>query len=166
MNIIDIILLLIVIPMIIRGISTGFISQAFGLAAMVAGTLVAWRLTLTAGPAVSEHFGIGIKMANVLSFAVIFIIVSMILVLLGKVLRKIVRLVLLGWLDSLLGALFALMTAILVCGLILLMFDSLNETLQIVDKEYLDGSLFYHWLIDFVKAFFPYVSELLHKAKI
>ena len=66
----------------------------------------------------------------------------------------------LGWLNRLLGLVFALLKAALVLGLIVTLFDSLNGIFKIVDQETLDASFMYPGLKNFADMVFPYLKKL------
>lgn len=161
MNIIDIIFLIILIPMVIRGISKGFISQAVALTSLLLGTWLAYRVTLLAGTDLATSLDISPKAANILLFAVAFIAVWAILAVIGHLLKGLLKLALLEWLDKLLGGAFALVTTTLLCGLLVIMFDAMNDATLLVDQEILDESFFYHKLQDFARLVFPYLRNII-----
>ena len=100
---------------------------------------------------------------NVISFAAILIVVILALFMLGKMLSGLMRLVLLGWLDRLLGVVFALVKAALFIGLVIILFDTLNLKFEFVEQEILDGSIFYNPIKDLSYSIFPYLKQLLFK---
>ena len=164
MNLIDIIILIVAIPMVVRGISKGFISQAVSLLALFAGTFAAYRITLAAGSSVADAFGISVTAGNIIVFAVALVAVWAILAVVGHFIKNILRLVLLEWVDHVLGGLFALGTTILVCGLVAIMFDALNTTTYLVDRQYLEGSSLYYPVQNLAATAFPYLHKIIPTA--
>ena len=165
MNIIDIIVLVVLLPMMIRGISKGFISQAVAFAALFLGTYTAYLITLKTGSDLADVLNLSPKAGNIIVFAIAFIAIWGILAVVGQVLKNIFKMLLLEWLDKLLGGVFALATTFLVCGLFVIMFDALNDTALLVDQEYLDGSFFYHRLETVTRGVFPYLHDIIPAAK-
>lgn len=161
MNLIDIIIILLMLPLVIHGLSKGFISQAVGLVTMVAGTILAWWITKAIGGEIATLAGISVQAANAITFTVVFLILAIILSLIGKVIRGIINLVLLGWLDKLLGAVFAFATSVLVIGLLLIVVGALNDTMLLFDRTQLEDSYLYPRLTGAVRYFFPFVHRLL-----
>lgn len=164
MNLIDIIIIVIMIPMVIRGISKGFVSQAVSFIALFVGSYFAYLVTLKAGTALAGAFGISPNAGNVIVFALALLAVWALLAVLGSLLKKLIQLVLLEWLDKLLGAAFALATTLLLCGLLAIMFDALNETTFIVDRQYLDDSFFYGKVQQLAAIAFPYLHKIIPAA--
>lgn len=164
MNLIDIIILVVAIPMVIRGISRGFVSQAVSLLALFAGTFAAYRITLAAGSAVADAFGVSVNAGNIIVFAVALIAIWAILAVVGQLIKSVLRLVLLEWADRLLGGVFALGTAVLVCGLAAIMFDAMNTTTFLVDRQYLEGSALYYPVQNLAATAFPYLHKIIPTA--
>ncbi|MBP5689608.1 MAG: CvpA family protein [Bacteroidales bacterium] len=161
MNFIDIIIILLMLPLVIHGLSKGFISQAVGLITMIAGTILSWWVTKAIGGDIATLAGISVPAANAITFTVVFLILAIILALIGKIIRSIIRLVLLGWLDRTLGAVFAFATSVLVIGLLLIVVNALNETMLLFDRSLLEESYLYPRLTGAVRYFFPFVHRLL-----
>ena len=100
---------------------------------------------------------------HVISFAVIMVAVVLVLFVIGKVLTGVTRLVMLGWLDRLLGLVFALLIAGLLIGIGIVLFDTLNAKFELVDNAILDESVLYSPIKDIAYTVFPYLKELLLK---
>ena len=98
---------------------------------------------------------------SVLAFVLILIAVSVAMVLLGKLLSKFLKVVMLGWLDKLLGVVFALLCTALVLGVLIVSFDALNTKFAIVSVEKLEGSVLYTALRSASWFVFPYLKELV-----
>ena len=165
MNIIDIIFLAIMIPMLIRGISKGFISQLVLFITLLAGTYIAYLVTNLLGADIADALSVSPRVADVIVFAVAFIAVWAILAVIGMAIKDLFRILLLEWLDKLLGGVFGLATIALVLGLAVIMFDALNDVALLVDQEYLDGSLFYHPLERIARMVFPYIHAIIPVAQ-
>ena len=84
--------------------------------------------------------------------------------LLGKVIKASIKFVMLGWLNSLLGAVFALAKAVLALGLIFLLLTTLNSTLELIPVKYFDESVLYEPVKNIADIVFPYIKELILKA--
>ena len=90
----------------------------------------------------------------------IFCGVVAILSLLGKLLEGVITLVMLEWLNRLLGVAFAIMKWGLFLSLIVMFFDSLNTGLEIVPKEKIDESVLYNVLKSVAEVVFHYIKSL------
>ena len=83
--------------------------------------------------------------------------------LVGKVIEKILKVVMLGWLNKLFGAVFGLLKAVLIIGLIILLFDAINTNIPLVKEETINGSILYGPIKDIANIIFPYLKELIFK---
>ena len=95
---------------------------------------------------------------------VILIVISLGVVLLGKLLTKVLEVAMLGWLDKTLGLVFALAVNALIIGLFIILFDTVNLKFGFVKPEVLDGSIVYTSLKDLSYLVFPYLKGLFFKA--
>ena len=80
--------------------------------------------------------------------------------LLGKLLEGILNLVMLGWVNKLFGVIFAFLKTALITGLIIMVFNSINASLELVSAETLSESVLYTPLKNFADSVFPYLKEL------
>lgn len=161
MSIIDIIILIIFIPFIIRGIRLGFIAQAAAVAALVAGVWLAFRFSALLAGWIAPAVDASPKALQTAAFVIILAVAIVLFHFIGKALQKVVHLALLGWLDKLLGAIFAAIKVILVLGIAVMLFNTLNTKYGWVDAQALGRSLLYEPLKDAAYAIFPYFRELL-----
>lgn len=161
MNIIDIVLLLCLIPAVIQGLRKGFIAQVVAIVSLVLGGWLAYHFS----SAVTQWLGQWITtegpVLNVIAFILIFAIVVTLLFLLGKVLEASIKIILLGWLNKLLGLVFSLFKFALVAGLLVILFDSINSHIKIVQESYLDSSFMYTALKSISYSIFPYLKSLI-----
>ena len=119
----DIILLCCFIPGIIRGLSKGFLEQALALAGIVLSVWAAFRFSTLVCSWLKPYVNISETTLNVLSFALILIVISLLVVLVAKLLTKVAELAMLGWLDKTLGLVFALAVNALVIGVVIILFE-------------------------------------------
>ena len=161
MNIVDIILLICFVPAVVQGFRKGFISQVIAIVSIIAGAWISFRFTSEASVWLAQYIQGSEQMLKVVSFALIFIAVLVVLALLGKLLEGAVKLVMLGWLNRLLGVVFSLLKAGLIVGLAIMLFCSLNNTFGIVNEEVLNESVLFPPLKNMAYTIFPYLKELL-----
>lgn len=161
MNILDIIILICLVPAIIQGLRKGFISQAISIISLIAGVWASAKFANLVGEWLSQYITASEQVLKVVSFAIILIVVFIILGLIGKVLDKIIRLVMLGWLNKLLGVVFSLAKCLLILGLITLAFNSLNTSFNLVKPEVLSESILYPVIKEITDTVFPYIKSLL-----
>ena len=159
----DIIILICFLPAVISGIMKGFIQQVVALVSLLLGAWLAFKFSNVVGEWLQPYFEVPEKVMHVISFAVIMVAVVLVLFVIGKVLTGVTRLVMLGWLDRLLGLVFALLIAGLLIGIGIVLFDTLNAKFELVDNAILDESVLYSPIKDIAYTVFPYLKELLLK---
>ena len=161
MTTLDIVLLVCFIPGIIRGISKGFLEQALALGGIILSVWAAFKFSSALCVWLEPRIGLTGTVLNVVSFALILVVVSLAVLLLAKLLTKMVEMATLGWVNRLLGLVFALVVNALLIGLAIILFDTLNQKFALVQAETLDASVVYRALRDFSYFVFPYLKQLI-----
>jgi membrane protein required for colicin V production len=80
---------------------------------------------------------------------------------LGKMLESILKFAMLGWVNKLLGVTFSLMKAFLILGLVILAFNSLNNSFGLVKPEIIADSVLYDPVKSLADTVFPYIKNML-----
>lgn len=161
MNVLDIILLICFVPAIITGIRKGFIAQVISIISIVAGVWLSFRFSELLSGWIGQWIHTSQSLLQVIAFIIILILVILAFTALGKLLEATIRIILLGWLNRLLGVIFAILKYVLIIGLILMAFDWINSELGLVRKSVLDSSVLYRPLLDAADTIFPYFKGLL-----
>ena len=161
MHTLDIILAICFVPALIRGISKGFIEQAMAFAAFFLSVWMAFRFSSLAALWLKPRLEVNDTLLNVIAFVLVLVAVSVAMVLLGKLLSKFIKVVMLGWLDKLLGVLFGFLFTALILGVAIVSFDALNTRFALVAAEKLDSSVLYTSLRATAWFLFPYLKELI-----
>ena len=159
----DIIILICFLPAIISGITKGFIEQVIALVSLILGAWLAFKFSTVVSDWLKPYFEVSETVMNVISFVVIMVAVVLVLFVLSKILTGMTKLVMLGWLDRLLGLVFALLKAGLIIGILIILFDTLNVKFEFVEEKVLDESVLYAPIRDIAYMIFPYLKELLLK---
>ena len=161
MNILDIIILICLVPSIIQGLRKGFISQAISIVSIVAGVWASANFANLVSDWLAQYLEAPEQVLRIVSFAVIMIVVFIILGLIGELLNGIIQLVMLGWVNKLLGAAFAFAKAILILGVLILIFNSINANFNLVDAKALEESVLYPIIKNISDTVFPYLKSIL-----
>ena len=161
MNILDIILLICFIPAAIQGFQKGFISQVIAIISIIAGVWLSVQFASEVTVWLAQYIQGSEQVLKVVSFALIFIAVIAGLALLGRLVEGTVKLIMLGWLNRLLGVVFSLVKAALIVGLVIMAFCSLNNTFHLVSEDVLNQSVLFPPLKNMAYTVFPYLKDLL-----
>ena len=161
MNTIDIIIALCFIPAIITGIKKGFVEQLVALASLVLSAFLAYRFSPALSEWLANYVSWNESVIKVVCFGSIIVVAILVFSLIGKILTKTVSAVNLGWFNRLLGLIFALFKAVLIIGLVIVLFDNIHNTFGIVKQETLDASVLYNWIKGVCDVIFPNLKALL-----
>ena len=160
MNVFDIIVLVCLLVALCIGIKKGLISQVVSLVALCLGVWLSVKFCPQLSVWLGSWLTLDATVLKVIAFILIFIGTTLALRLVGWILEKVVKVVLLGWLNRLLGAVLSIVECLLVLCLVLMIFDALNGTFSFVGNEYLDSAKFYTPLKAVSYSIFPYLKEL------
>ena len=163
MNILDIILLICFVPAIIQGLRKGFISQAISLISIILGVWASSRFSAIVSEWITQYISASDQVLKIISFTLILIAVFIILGLVGKLLEGIFKLVTLGWVNRVLGLVFALAKAFIIVGILIMVFNSLNDTFELVKPSVMKDSVLYPYINQTTNEIFPYIKDLLKK---
>lgn len=139
---IDIILVVLLVLAIIKGYQRGLIVGVFSLLAIVIGLAAAMKLSTV----VAGYIGKAIKISDawlpVISFAVVFILIVLLVRLGANMLQKTVEISMLGWVNRLGGILFYLAIFIIVYSIILFY----AEQVKLIQPETIKDSVTYSYI--------------------
>ena len=164
MNSLDIVILLLFIPGIIRGLSKGFLEQLISLGGIVLSVYLAYKFADFACNIIKDYITVSETVLHVIGFAAVLIAVLLVVVLLAKLVTKVAEMASLGWLNKTLGLVFSLAVTALVIAVLIILFDTVNVKFELVNSPVLQESVLYGHLKDLGYFVFPYLKQLLMKA--
>lgn len=165
MNLLDIILLVPVVLLGIKGFTRGFILELASLIALFAGIWAAFHLSGFTQEFLHDYFKLESNYLPAISFVVTFIVVSLVIVLIGKLIDKLADLVALGLVNKMFGALFGILKAVLLVALVLFVIAAFDTSEKIIKPESKKNSLFYEPLSKLIPALIPLVREYRQEEK-
>tara|TARA_B100000795_G_C22804111_1_gene443766 strand:- start:2258 stop:2770 length:513 start_codon:yes stop_codon:yes gene_type:complete len=161
MNIFDIIIAALLIFAFVRGIMKGLFAEVASLVGIIAGVYIAihyahhlefYLVKLTSINWSDETNGI-------VAFAITFLVVVIVIIMIGKILTKIADVAALGMLNKLLGGVFGVLKIALILSVIFTFFGRVNNTIPFIKQETLDESLLYGPVKEIAPALFPSIIE-------
>ncbi|MCU0371261.1 MAG: CvpA family protein [Bacteroidales bacterium] len=153
MNLLDLLLLIPVVWLCIRGFSKGFILELASLIGLVLGILAAYYFSDHLKDLLKEYFTLTDRAMKVTSYILIFLAVMLVVYLIGKALEKVVEVVMLGWLNKLLGAIVGLAKGIVVVCIILFLFEKFDPAQKVIKPDVKEKSMFYGPVMEVVHIF-------------
>jgi membrane protein required for colicin V production len=152
MNVLDILLLLVLAFFGLRGIFRGLVKEAAGLVGIIVGVILARQLYTALTPSLAA-FMADDSYADLASWAIIFVAGLVAVWLVAMLMQRVLKRSRLTWVDTLLGGLFGLLKAALVCSLGIMILRAVMPEL----KLYQTSALYPHFtmLIDLMRDFLP-----------
>ncbi len=135
----------------IKGYRLGLIKQLTAIIAIVIGIYVAREQYQIIGELLLEKFDLSVKIAEILSFFIILIVVNLVVTAIGYFLNQIMDIMFLSFVDNFMGSLFGLAKGLLIIyiGLLLLNIipvDALN--LQLTQSYFAPKLMSFDTVID------------------
>jgi membrane protein required for colicin V production len=155
MNVIDMFILVLLVYAVFKGIRRGFVLQLASLAALLAGVFAALRLSHFTAHVISGHWNIGYEYLYMVSVAVTFILVFVLVNLTGEWVDNMVDAARLSPLNKLAGAVFNVIKVMIITGLFLVCIDRVDSRVHFVPEKIRTGSLFYKPVTSAVLFLFP-----------
>jgi len=155
MNWLDIALAIPLIWFMYKGFRHGFIIELASLAALVLGIFVALHFSFYAEDYLRENFEIADNYLYIISFAITFIIVALLVYLVGKIIHKFVNIIALGFLNKLAGGIFGLLKAAIVLSVILYFLNGFDKESDVLKAEVKEKSYLYEPIESIVPMIIP-----------
>jgi len=116
MNWLDIVIIVVAVLLGLAGLRQGIIKTVFGIAGLIGGIVLAGRYYDELAALLSPS---GATWANIAAYAIILIATLIVAGVIGWFVAKLVHLVLLGWLDRLVGCVLGVLIGGLLCAAVL-----------------------------------------------
>jgi membrane protein required for colicin V production len=139
---------------LIRGIRNGLFVELASLISFFVGIYLAIKFSYLCGGFIGDS-----KTAKVFAFVITLIAVVVGIHLLAKLFSKIANFVFLGWLNSLGGAVFAVLKTAILLGIILSLFQKANSNNAIISKETQDKSVLFNPVMKTSELFLPVLTS-------
>jgi membrane protein required for colicin V production len=160
MNVFDIIIAVILLFAAVRGFMKGLFSEVASLIAIVAGVFCAIHFSYYVEYFLNDSVLKWSHQTNkIVAFAVTFLAVVLFIIFVGKVLTKLADITSLGFLNKILGGVFAMLKSAIILSVIFIFFDKFNKTIPFVDKKTLDESVLYNSVRIIVPTLFPAIMD-------
>ena len=161
MNTLDIIILVLFIPGIIRGISKGFIEQTLSLLGIVLSVYLAYHYHGAVYTWLAAHFEISETVLHVVGFAIVLAAVLIVVLLIANLITSVIEKASLGWINRALGVALSLVVTALILAVLIILFDTVNTHFGLVKGPFLQESLLYGHLKDLGYTVFPFLQKWL-----
>ncbi|NLP57117.1 CvpA family protein [Lutibacter sp. B1] len=155
MNTFDIIIAALLVFGFIRGLFKGLFVEVASLVSLIAGIYGAIHFSYFVGNFLAERVSWDEKYITIVSFAITFAAIVLVIALLGKLFTKIADFAALGLLNKLLGGVFGALKIGLILSIVLLIFNKLNNTIPFLSSEQKEESVLYESVKNLAPVLFP-----------
>jgi membrane protein required for colicin V production len=143
---------------IVRGLMSGFVRSLSIFIGLILGVYLAQIYATDLSPIISEWFTLLARQCLSLAYVVIFIAVMLLVAIVARILDKFLHLILLGWLNKLLGALFGFFKWAIILSLFIMLIEYANSKFEFLTPEKKSESLLYEPIKNVVPTIMPYVK--------
>ncbi len=158
MNYIDIVLGLLLIFSAINGFRKGLIVELASLAALILGIWGAIEFSDVTSEFIVENLDWNSQHLDIISFVVTFIVIVILVHIVGNVVDKLVETVMLGFVNKLAGLVFGVLKSALILSIILVIFDKIDEDVEILSGKAKSESRMYEPIRNFAPSIFPFIN--------
>lgn len=160
MNYFDII---IIIPLIwggYKGFKKGFIIEIASFIALGLGIWGGMRFSSISAKYLSDAFEISEKVMPLISFAVTFIAIVIVVFMLAKMLQKLITMVALGLINRAAGALFGMLKFGLIMSVLINFTNIVNNQISFIDPEMKTSSILYEPMGTVAQIIIPGIKNI------
>ena len=163
MNTFDIILGALLIFGFVRGLLKGLFVEVASLIALVAGIYGAIHFSYFVSDFIVNYVSWEERYITIVSFAITFAIIVLVIAMAGKALTKIADLAALGLLNKILGGVFGALKIGLILSIVLLIFTKLNNTIPFISDEQKEDSILYEPVKNLAPTLFPNFLKIVEE---
>lgn len=125
-----------------KGFSNGFFLELASLISFIIGVYIAIKFSDNIGNWFITNYAFSEKIAKITAFIVTLLVVIVAIHLLAKIFTRLFSFAFLGWLNTILGGLFAVIKTALLLGIVLGLFQKINSNYFFMSKETQEKSIF------------------------
>ena len=153
MNYVDIFIVCLILFGFYRGFSKGLIIELSSFLAIVFGVYGSIKfseitLNLINSAFSSQLESIDESYLKIFSFAFTFIIIIISISLLARFLTKIIKILLLGWINKVLGGLFGSLKYLVLISFVVVFFDNINSEFSVVETKEVEKVMLFKPLLE------------------
>lgn len=159
MNYIDAILAVPLLWFTYKGFNKGLIIELATLIALLLGIYVSAHFSDYTADFLRQNLDFHSQYMSIISFSLTFVGVVFLVMIFGKSLEKVINVLLLGFVNKLLGGLFGLIKVAFIISILLFIFTTFSIEDKLIKKELQDESLLYPIVKAIAPAVFPVIEE-------
>jgi len=143
MSFVDIILGLLLSYGLYKGFKNGIFVELASLVALIAGIFGAIHFSYIAGNYIGQRVNWDERTISITAFIITFIAIVILVKYVGRLLTKIADFAMLGLINKIAGALFGGLKIAVILGAVLIFFERINSSVELVKNETVQNSKLY-----------------------
>ncbi len=143
---------------IVRGLMSGFVRSLSVFVGLILGITLAQTYAADLSPTIQEWFTLSARQCLSIAYVTIFVAVMIVVAIIARILDKFLHLILLGWLNKLLGALFGFFKWAIILSFFIMVIEYANSKFEFLTPEKKSESLLYEPIKNVVPTIMPYVK--------
>ena len=160
MIVLDIVVAILVLFFAYKGYKNGLVKALGSLLGLIAGVFLAIRFSDFVGTLIQNNTDIEPEYISIISFAVIFIAVVVLVLMFAKILDRFVKVIKLQWLNKFMGVAFASLKTVLILGGLFFLVLQLNAKAQLIPGAEFNNSFLFKPFVQAFEFAFPYLEHL------
>jgi membrane protein required for colicin V production len=142
-----------------KGFKKGLVIEIFSLLALLAGIYGGIHFSDFTTHVLTDDFKFTSEYMPVISFAVTFILIVVLVYYVGKLLEKVIKMMALGIVNKISGSLFGILKALLILSLLLVLVDAIDHRASFLPREQVNNSLMYKPIKGLCAQIFPMIED-------
>jgi len=159
MNWIDAIIVIILILAAVRGFINGFVKEVASLLALILGIWGAIKFSSFTAEKLYDYFDLTGKYVGIMAFIITFILIVIAIHFLGMLVDKLMKAIALGFVNRLVGIVFAVLKSVLIMSVIFVVLNAVDSHRHFLPKDKIEKSFLYNPISDIAPAIFPIIGE-------
>ena len=160
MNYFDVIIIIPLIWGAYKGFKKGFIIEIASFIALGLGVWGGIKFSAISAKYLSEAFDISEKIMPLISFAVTFILIVIVVFMLAKMLQKIISMIALGFINKAAGSLFGMLKFGLIMSVIINFTNIINNQINFIDPEMKSSSVLFEPIGKVAQIIIPGLKDI------
>ena len=159
MSFLDIVIGILLVWGLYKGLKNGLFVEVASLVALIAGIYGAIHFSYITGEYLAERFDWSEQYLKIAAFLITFFAIIIVVNLAGKFLTKIADFAMLGLLNKVTGGIFGMLKVAVILGALLIFFERLTSSFDIINEETKQESVFYEPIKEIGALVFSLVLE-------
>ena len=158
MNFIDYIIIVILILSLLGGYKNGLIAELASIAALILGIWGAIHFSQITTEQLIRYFKLQTEYLDIISFAVTFLIIVILVHIVADVVSKMVEPGLLGVFNKMGGVIVGLLRSLLFLSIMLMIFDRIDNDMHFIPENAKKESRMYESIRNLAPSIFPFID--------